>query len=139
MEIEVSQSGKNLAVPKYSSPGLSDTAVLAKVQNQDEKQETVKGIAANTDTVVNTEKLLSTDKIKAAVDELSSFAKASSRQLAFSVDESSDRPVVKVTDTESGKVIRQIPSEEVLKLSERLRDLQSDLGNAVGVLFNKQV
>jgi flagellar protein FlaG len=139
MEIEVSQSGKNLAVPKYSNPGLSDTAVLAKVQNQDEKQETVKGIAANTDTVVNTEKLLSTDKIKAAVDELSSFAKASSRQLAFSVDESSDRPVVKVTDTESGKVIRQIPSEEVLKLSERLRDLQSDLGNAVGVLFNKQV
>jgi flagellar protein FlaG len=139
MEIDVSQSGKNLAVPKYSSPGLSDPAVLEKAQNQGEKQETVKGIAVNTDTVVNTEKLLSTDKIKAAVDELSTFAKASSRQLAFSVDESSDRPVVKVTDTESGKVIRQIPSEEVLKLSERLRDLQSDLGNAVGVLFNKQV
>ncbi|MEP7702942.1 flagellar protein FlaG [Paraglaciecola sp. 25GB23A] len=139
MEIEVSQSGKNLAIPKYSNPGLSDTAVLEKAQNQDEKQETVKGITVNTDTVVNTEKLLSTDIIKAAVEELSSFAKASSRQLAFSVDESSDRPVVKVTDTESGKVIRQIPSEEVLKLSERLRDLQSDIGNAVGVLFNKQV
>jgi flagellar protein FlaG len=139
MEIEVSQSGKNLAIPKYSNPGLSDASVIAKAKDQDEKQETTKGIAANTDTVVNNEKLLSADKIKAAVDELSSFAKASSRQLAFSVDESSDRPVVKVTDTESGKVIRQIPSEEVLKLSERLRDLQSDLGNAVGVLFNKQV
>jgi flagellar protein FlaG len=139
MEIDVSQSGKILAVPKYANTGLSDAATLGKVQNQSQEQETVKGIPANTDTVANNEKLLSTDKIKVAVDELSDFAKASNRQLAFSVDESSARPVVKVTDTESGKVIRQIPSEEVLKLSERLRDLQSDLGNTVGILFNKQV
>lgn len=139
MEIDVSQSGKNLAVPKYSNPGLSDIAKLEKEQNLDKKQELVKANTVNADTLVNTEKELSTDTIKTAVDELSDFAKASNRRLNFSVDESSDRPVVKVTDTESGEVIRQIPSEEVLKLSERLRNLQSDLGNAVGVLFNKQV
>jgi flagellar protein FlaG len=139
MEIDVSQSGKNLAVPKYANPGLSDIAALQKGQNQDNKQESVKGSGVNADKTVNDDKVISTENIKAAVGELSDFAKASNRQLNFSVDESSERPVVKVTDTESGEVIRQIPSEEVLKLSERLRDLQSDLGNTVGILFNKQV
>ncbi|WP_312378219.1 flagellar protein FlaG [Pseudomonas oryzihabitans] len=47
------------------------------------------------------------------------------RNLDFSVDDSSGQVVVKVTDVESGKVIRQIPSEEVLKLSERLEDMRS--------------
>ena len=47
--------------------------------------------------------------------------------------------MVKVTDAQSGKIIRQIPSEELLKLSERLQDLQTEVGTAVGLLFNKQV
>ncbi|MFT5676420.1 MAG: flagellar protein FlaG, partial [Paraglaciecola sp.] len=46
---------------------------------------------------------------------------------------------VKVTDSETGEIIRQIPSEEVLRLSERLQNLQLDVGAAVGVLFNKHV
>lgn len=139
MEIDLSQSGKNLAVPKYQELGVPTDVSAVKKQDQGVKQEKVQDIPATVDKVDNSEKVLSADKIKEAVAGLSDFAKASNRQLNFSVDEGSERPVVKVTDTESGKVIRQIPSEEVLKLSERLRDLQSDLGTTVGILFNKQV
>lgn len=32
---------------------------------------------------------------------------------------------MKVIDTDSGKLIRQIPSEELLKLAERLEDIRS--------------
>lgn len=39
------------------------------------------------------------------------------RKLEFSIDEDSGRNVVKVIDSDSGEVIRQFPSEEVLKLS----------------------
>ncbi|MFT2091425.1 flagellar protein FlaG [Paraglaciecola sp. 2405UD69-4] len=79
-------------------------------------------------------------QIEDAVTQISEFVQSSSRrQLNFSVDEDSNKQVVKVTDAESGDVIRQIPSEEVLKLSERLQDLQADVGTAVGLLFNKQV
>lgn len=78
-------------------------------------------------------------EIESAVNEISDFLQTTNRQLAFSVDESSERPIVKVTDSESGEVIRQIPSEEVLALSERIKELQADVGSAVGVLFNKQV
>lgn len=39
------------------------------------------------------------------------------RQLEFSIDSDSGRDVVKVLDGESGDVIRQFPSEDVLKLA----------------------
>ena len=67
------------------------------------------------------------------------FLQAHNRNLAFSVDSGTERSVVTVTEANSGDVIRQIPSEEVLRLAERLRELQTDVGSSVGVLFNNQV
>ncbi|MNE95175.1 flagellar protein FlaG [compost metagenome] len=51
--------------------------------------------------------------------------KALQRNLNFSIDESTGRVVVKVIDGESGDGVRQIPSEEVLKLAARLGDMRS--------------
>ncbi|MEE3516474.1 flagellar protein FlaG, partial [Pseudomonas aeruginosa] len=44
-----------------------------------------------------------------------------------SIDDSSGQVVVKVIDGDSGEVVRQIPSEEVLKLAARLDDVRSVL------------
>jgi flagellar protein FlaG len=132
MEINFSQSGNNLAVTKYAERDVNGLGYNV-------KQDTVKDKTENADNLAKIQSKISTSDIQQAVDGLSEFAKASNRQLNFSFDESSERPVVKVTDAESGEVIRQIPTEEVLKLSERLRDLQSELGNTVGILFSKQV
>lgn len=77
--------------------------------------------------------------IEDAVSDISDFVQAQRRNLDFSFNEDVNRSVVKVTDTETGDLIRQIPSEEVLALSERIRGLQSDVGEAVGVLFSKEV
>lgn len=46
------------------------------------------------------------------------------RDLRFSVDEETGRTVVKVLDSRSGEVIRQIPPEEMLALAEDLERLQ---------------
>jgi flagellar protein FlaG len=43
------------------------------------------------------------------------------RALQFSVDEESGATVVKVIDTQTKEVIRQIPAEEVLSIASRLR------------------
>lgn len=42
------------------------------------------------------------------------------RQLQFSVDEDSGRTIITVIDRESGKIIRQIPPEELLQIAERV-------------------
>jgi flagellar protein FlaG len=44
------------------------------------------------------------------------------RELQFNVDETSGRVVIKVVDTETKDVIRQIPPEEVLALCEHLSE-----------------
>ncbi|MCY7294535.1 flagellar protein FlaG [Alteromonas sp. a30] len=77
--------------------------------------------------------------LESAVGEVSEFVQSQNRNLNFSFNEDSGRSIVQVTDSETGELIRQIPSEEVLRLSERIKNLQTDVGAAVGVLFNKEV
>lgn len=63
--------------------------------------------------------------LDAAVASMSSFVQSVQRNLAFSIDESSGDVVIKVVEHESGKLVRQIPSEEALRLSEQLEELRS--------------
>lgn len=68
-------------------------------------------------------------KLKTAVQEIEKFVQSVKRNLEFSIDETSGKVVVKVIASETGEVVRQIPSEEVLKLAD-------NLSNASSVLFN---
>jgi flagellar protein FlaG len=62
-------------------------------------------------------------KVEAAVKKLADVVNAGSIELSFSVDQSSDQIVVRVTDANTGKVIRQIPSEEMLRLSRNIKEM----------------
>jgi flagellar protein FlaG len=70
---------------------------------------------------------------------IESFLQGQNRNLAFSIDENTKRSVVTVLDSDSGDVIRQIPSEEILVLAKRIQELQQDIGSSVGVLIDNQV
>jgi flagellar protein FlaG len=59
--------------------------------------------------------------VEAAAQELQDYVASAGRTLEFRLDESTGMTVVTVKDTESGDVIRQIPSEEVLKIAESLK------------------
>ena len=79
------------------------------------------------------------DAVRQAISDVESFLKVQNRDLAFSIDEDPARSVVTVIDGQSGDVIRQIPSEEVLALAERIQELQQDVGASVGVFINNEV
>lgn len=68
---------------------------------------------------------LAWQSLDSAVASISSFVQGVQRSLDFSVDDTSGEVVVKVTDRDSGEVIRQLPSEEALRLSEQLESLRS--------------
>jgi len=59
------------------------------------------------------------------VERFRSQVQSIQRDLSFSVDDSTGDVVVKVIDGDSGKVVRQIPSEEILRLTERLDEMRS--------------
>lgn len=69
---------------------------------------------------------------------LQDFVNLIDKKLQFSVDEDSGRQVVTVTDKLSGDVIRQIPSEEVLRLARNLSDL-AETANRSGKILVTEV
>lgn len=87
------------------------------------------------------------DEQKAAltdsVQTLSRSVQTIARSLEFRVDDNSGKTVITVRDSDSKEVIRQIPSEQVLKLSARLQDMQ-EMKNAdpkaaiAGILFTSK-
>ena len=59
-----------------------------------------------------------------AVADLNKVAQAMSQGVRFSVDEDTGRTVVKVVDTQTDKVLRQIPTVEALKLWRSIEQMQ---------------
>jgi flagellar protein FlaG len=55
------------------------------------------------------------------------------RELQFSVDDQTGRTVIKVLDSETDTVIRQIPPEEILDLARKLKDQDDDKGKLLQV------
>jgi flagellar protein FlaG len=60
------------------------------------------------------------DDLQQAVSKLNDYVQNIQRNLQFSIDKESGVMVVKVIDTKSEKVIRQIPAEETLRLARSL-------------------
>jgi flagellar protein FlaG len=59
-----------------------------------------------------------------AIADLNKVAQANAQGVRFSLDEDSGRTVVKVVDTQTDKVLRQIPSVEALKLWRSIEQMQ---------------
>lgn len=59
-----------------------------------------------------------------AVDTLNNVVQKLTRNLAFTVDKSTGLDVVKVIETDTNTVVRQIPSDEVLNIARALDQFQ---------------
>jgi flagellar protein FlaG len=69
----------------------------------------------------------SAEQLKQAVENINRAMRLSGRDLEFSLDTEASRVVVKMTDSETGEVIRQIPSEETLAISRSIGEFQQGL------------
>jgi flagellar protein FlaG len=69
-------------------------------------------------------------RVEQAAAVLQEFAQSVRRDINFRVDDGSGQLVVKVTDPQSGNLIRQIPSEEALQIAENLDAVRSKLFSA---------
>lgn len=66
----------------------------------------------------------SREQVSEAVKKINDVIQVVDRNLEFTVDKDTDMTVVKVIDSESKEVIRQIPSEEVVQIAKALDKLQ---------------
>ncbi len=64
-------------------------------------------------------------QLKGAVDSMNNAMRQAHQSLEFSVDAASHTTVVKMTDTETGQVISQFPSDAALAISRSIEQLQA--------------
>ena len=81
--------------------------------------------------------------IEKEVQNLQEFSKLQGWTVNFSVEKDLEQVVIKVMDANTKSMIRQIPSEELLAISKRLKDLrEGDViggGSRVGLLLDKEI
>ena len=75
---------------------------------------------------------VSSEELQQAVAQLNESVQQIQRDLLFSVDDSSGRTIVRVVNTETEEVVRQMPTEEVLRISRNLKD---QVGDVTGLIF----
>ena len=63
-------------------------------------------------------------ELESAVQKVQKFTQNLAKELQFDIDKDSGRTVVKVVDTSTKEVIRQIPSEEMLAMAKALDQIQ---------------
>jgi len=79
--------------------------------------------------------------VQDAVEKLSEFVETvSNRGLQISVDEDLSQVILKVVNKDNEETIRQIPTEEVMELMKRMRDISEEFfGDATGLLVENKV
>lgn len=106
----------NSATQSSSQSVRSDAEVVAKVASTQIKSSGVSETSQPTKEVV----------AKAAAD-LQNFVSSMGRNLSFSVDETTGYNVVRVVNPNTGELVRQLPSEELLKISRDFQRLNNVL------------
>lgn len=76
-------------------------------------------------------------EVNSAARVFSDFLQQTQPDLVFQVDRATNEPYFKVVDAKTRKVIRQVPSEEVLAMAHKLRELAHAM-DASGVLVDQQ-
>jgi flagellar protein FlaG len=104
-------------------------------EQQAGETESGKKIEDGKDLPLNVERIadVSEEQVKEAVSKLNEYIQTTERTLDFQMDEDSGKTVIKVYDTLSAELIRQIPNELALELAQNLNDDEPSL------LFSAQV
>lgn len=74
-------------------------------------------------TKVKESKKLSAEEMQKLVQELNESMKMINTNLAFSLDEVTNRTILRVINSETKELVRQIPSEEMLRISQQMSKL----------------
>ena len=77
-------------------------------------------------------------ELKAELAKFNESSQAIQRSLRFQVDDTTGRNVISVVDRQTNETIRQIPPEELLTLSRRLKEINEARDSSSGVLIKAE-
>ena len=120
-------------------PVVAERSPASRTSSQSPTREAVEGSIRVIEVAIEPDQLGSVerggvqvrDAVEKAVVEVNEVLARRNISLLFSVDEAANRVVVKVTDRDTGDIIRQIPPEVQLRVAGHIREL-------LGILLNEK-
>lgn len=107
------------SLPEVAGVSNVKTNVANERQQSNKKEETEKEAVKKVD-------------VESVVEKANKMATTHDKEIAFKIDESEDTPIIIISDKKTGQVIRQIPSEEMLRLSDKMEEY-------VGLIYNGRI
>ena len=127
-ELAIAPASPGQAAPAQTRPPSPDIVL----KRPDIKADAAPKVVAPKPIEIKFDQAQATKNLKEAVSLLNKQMVDTGRGLGFSYDESKASAVIKVSDINTGEVVRQIPSEDVLRIAHKIDDLK-------GILYNRAV
>ena len=97
-------------------PVRSDAEVVSKAASTEIKPSSVNEVTQPTREVV-----------AKAAEQIQNFVQSMGRNLSFSVDSTTGYHIVRVTNPQTGEVVRQLPTEELIRIAQSFEQLNAAL------------
>lgn len=124
-------SSDTVSFPTALAPSVRSSVSPQATSTSDTNQITSQAVTGTADVPQSTPSALQQESpfaspadIAQALDEVQSAIKTITNELQFSIDDDTGKTVVKVVDTSTNEVIKQFPSEELLRISKALDKFQ---------------
>jgi len=105
-------------------PTTQNTGATATAQSTAKPSADAAPVAASTDTAGTTSASSDAKQLSDAIAQVQEFTQSLAKELTFDIDDDSGRTIVKVIDSSTNEVLRQIPSEEMLGIAKALDQIQ---------------
>lgn len=132
MSTEILSTQANLA-NKPNLDASKSVAVTTQTGMMQSRQDTAQAAGNNLPPGSNE---VSAEELQSVVKRLNEHVQMVNRDLQFSVDEQSGRSVIRVVNAETQELVRQIPSEEVLRISQYIKEQTDEVS---GLIFHTSV
>ncbi len=125
-ELAIAPAAPGQAAPAQTRPAPTDIVL----KRPEIRADVAPKVVAPKPIEIKFDQAKATKNLQEAVSLLNKQMQDTGRGLGFSYDESKASPVIKVSNINTGEVVRQIPSEEVIKMAHKIDELK-------GILYNK--
>ena len=115
-ELAIAPASPGQAAPAQTRPPSPDIVL----KRPEIKADAAPKVVASKPIEIKFDQAQATKNLKEAVSLLNKQMADTGRGLGFSYDESKASAVIKVSDINTGEVVRQIPSEDVLRIAHKI-------------------
>lgn len=127
MIIQNTNSAAPAPAPKPAGDGAPAPAAAPRAEPSDLPQESVKAVAAAQQAAKTNIAQPTPAELQRAVEGMNKAMRQINSSLEFSIDHDTRKTVIKVVESETGQVIRQFPTEEMLAITQAIDDAQKNL------------